>query len=362
MAEESFDEKTEQATPRKREDVRKKGQVAKSRELPSVAVLLASLVTLTLFGSFMYNHIQIIVKEAFSLITLSDPDVSDFLAFAQKMIGLFILTISPLLAAVFITAVLSNIMQVGFMLSSELIKPKLSKLDPIKGLGRLFSKQSLMELVKSLIKLAIVGGVAYIMIRKEVGNICILGNMELRPIFAYILRATFKIFVSCTLTMILLVIVDYAFQRWDFEKRIRMSKKEVKDEFKRTEGDPMVKSRIKSIQMQIARKRMMQSVPKADVVITNPTRLAIALCYDDSKMSAPKLLAKGAGKMARRIRELAEKHGIPIVENKELARNLYSFVEIDQEIPPVLYKAVAEVLAYIYKLRGYSTRGVASRL
>jgi flagellar biosynthetic protein FlhB len=158
------------------------------------------------------------------------------------------------------------------------------------------------------------------------------------------------------------VIVDYAFQKWDFEKRIRMSKKEIKDEFKRTEGDPLVKSRIKSIQMQIARKRMMQAVPKADVVITNPTSLAIALRYDGSTMNAPKLLAKGAGKMAKRIRELAQKHGIPIVENKELAQNLYSFVEIDQEIPPILYKAVAEVLAYVYKLRGHSTHGVASRL
>lgn len=354
MAEESFEDKTEKATPRKREDVRKKGQVAKSKELPSVAVLLASLVTLALFGSFMYNHIHIIMNEAFSLITLKDMNISYFIVFAEKMIGLFILTISPILAAVFITAVLSNIMQVGFILSSELIKPKLSKLDPIKDIGRLFSKQSFMELGKSLLKLAIVGGVSYIIMRREMDNFYILGNMELRSIAVYIFQTAFKLFISCTLAMIILVIIDYAFQKWDFEKQIKMSKKEIKDELKRTEGDPLVKSRIKSIQMQIARKRMMQAVPKADVVITNPTSIAVALRYDSSEMNAPKLLAKGKGKIAKRIKELAEKHGIPIVENRELAKSLYSFVEIGQEIPPILYKAVAEVLAYIYKMRGYS--------
>ncbi len=352
MAEESFEDKTEKATPKKREEARKKGEVAKSRELPSVAVLLAGLITLTLFGSFMYSHIQIIMKGAFSLPILNDLSISDFMVFAQRMINLFILVISPLLAAIFITAVLSNIMQVGFMLSAESIKPKLSKLDPIKGLGRLFSKQSFMELFKSLLKLAIVGGIAYLTIKSEMKNLTLLGDMELNSIIAYILLTIFKLFIRCTLAMIFMVVIDYAFQKWDFEKKLKMSKKEVKDEFKRTEGDPLIKSRIRSIQMQMARKRMMQAVPEADVVITNPTDLAVALKYDSSVMSAPKLLAKGAGKIAKRIKELAEKHDIPIVENKELAQSLYSLVEIGQEIPPVLYQAIAEVLAYIYKLKG----------
>jgi len=352
MAEESFEDKTEKATPRKREEARKKGQVAKSRELPSVAVLLAGLITLTVFGSCMYTHIQSIMRGTFSLPILNDLSLPDFMVFAQKMITLFILTISPLLAAVFITAVLSNIMQVGFMLSGELIKPKLSKLDPIKGLGRLFSKQSFMELFKSLLKLAIVGGIGYLMVKSEMKSVHLLGHMEINSIIAYILFTIFKIFISCTLAMIFLVVIDYAFQKWDFEKRLKMSKKEIKDEFKRTEGDPLIKSRIRSIQMQMARKRMMQQVPQADVVITNPTSLAVALKYDSSVMSAPKFLAKGSGKIAKRIKELAEKHDIPIVENKELAQSLYSLVDIDQEIPPALYQAVAEVLAYIYKLKG----------
>lgn len=358
MAEESFEDKTEKATPRKREEARKKGEVAKSRELPSVAVLLAGLITLTVFGSFMYSHIQIIMKGAFSLPILNDLSISDFMIFAQRMITLFIITISPLLAAVFITAILSNIMQVGFMLSAESIKPKLSKLDPIKGLGRLFSKQSFMELFKSLLKLAIVGGISYLTIKSEMKNLPLLGDMELNSIIAYILLTIFKLFIRCTLAMIFLVVIDYAFQKWDFEKKLKMSKKEVKDEFKRTEGDPLIKSRIRSIQMEMARKRMMQAVPEADVVITNPTYLALALKYDNSVMNAPKLLAKGSGEIAKRIKELAEKHDIPIVENKELAQSLYSLVEIGQEIPPALYQVVAGVLAYVYKLKGnYASAG-----
>jgi len=352
MAEESFEDKTEKATPKKREEARKKGEVAKSRELPSVAVLLASLITLTIFGSFMYTHIQTVMRESFSLPILKEVNIPEFMVFAEKTITIFILTLSPILAAIFITAVLSNIMQVGFMLTGESIRPKLSRLNPIKGFGRLFSKQSFMELFKSLLKLAIVSIVAYLTVRAEMKNVYLLGDMEFNSIVAYILLTIFKIFIRCALAMIFLVAIDYAFQKWDFEKRLKMSKKEVKDEFKRTEGDPLIKSRIRSIQMQMARKRMMQDVPKADVVITNPTSLALALKYDSSVMGAPKLLAKGAGEIAKRIRELAEKHDIPVVENKDLAQSIYSLVEIGQEIPPALYEAVAEVLAYIYKLKG----------
>ena len=352
MAEESFEDKTEKATPKKREEARKKGEVAKSRELPSVAVLLASLITLTIFGSFMYTHIQTVMRESFSLPILKEVNIPEFMVFVEKMITIFILTLSPILAAIFITAVLSNIMQVGFMLTGESIRPKLSRLNPIKGFGRLFSKQSFMELFKSLLKLAIVSIVAYLTVRAEMKNVYLLGDMEFNSIVAYILLTIFKIFIRCALAMIFLVAIDYAFQKWDFEKRLKMSKKEVKDEFKRTEGDPLIKSRIRSIQMQMARKRMMQDVPKADVVITNPTSLALALKYDSSVMGAPKLLAKGAGEIAKRIRELAEKHDIPVVENKDLAQSIYSLVEIGQEIPPALYEAVAEVLAYIYKLKG----------
>lgn len=351
MAEESFEEKTEQPTPKKRRELKEKGEVAKSKELPSVAVLLAALISLSLFGSYMYNHVQVIMKESFSLHSINPFGIPEFLEFAQNIIGRFIILLSPLFAAIFITAILSNIMQVGFILSGESITPKLSKIDPIKGFGRLFSKQSFMELCKSLLKLTIIGGVAFLTVKGEIKNFASLGDMELNLIFVYILKIFFKIFIRCSLAMIVLVIIDYAFQRWEFEKRIKMTKQEVKDEFKKTEGDPLIKSRIKSIQMEMARKRMMQDVPEADVVITNPTHLAVALKYDSSTMNAPKLIAKGSRKIAEKIKDIASEHGIPVLEHKELARNLYSLVEVGQEIPSTLYQTVAEILAYIYRLK-----------
>ena len=357
MAEENFGEKTEQPTPKKRKELRDKGEVAKSRELPSVAVLLSAMIALCLFGSYTYSHIQGIMRESFSLPTMNDLSIPEFLIFAQNVITDFILALCPLLAAIFITAILSNIMQVGFVLSGESIMPKLSKIDPIKGFGRLFSKQGFMELFKSLIKLVIVSGIAYLTVKDEMKTVATLGEMELRSIFAYIFIIFFKIFIRCGMAMIFLALMDYAFQKWEFEKRNKMTKQEVKDEFKRTEGDPLIKSRIKSIQMEMARKRMMQAVPEADVVITNPTHLAAALRYDSSSMNAPKLVAKGAGKIAKKIKDLAEEHDIPIVENRELARNLNSHVEIGQEIPPILFQAVAEVLAYVYKIKSNYSHG-----
>lgn len=358
MAEESFEEKTEQATPKKRQELREKGEVAKSRELPSVAVLLSALIALSIFGSYSYYHVQVIMKGAFSLPTMNDFNISEVIIFAQKVTTHFILALCPLLAVVFVTAILSNIMQVGFVLSGESITPKLSKIDPIKGFGKLVSKQAFMEVFKSLLKLVIIGSVGYLTVKGEMKNVALLGGMDLNAILFYILATIFKIFIRCTLAMIFLVVIDYAFQKWDFEKRNKMTKQEVKDEFKRTEGDPLIKSRIKSIQMEMARKRMMQAVPEADVVITNPIHLAVALKYDSLSMDAPKLLAKGAGKIAQRIKDLAEEHDIPIVENRELARNLHSLVDIGQEIPPVLFQAVAEILAYIYKIKSNHNFGL----
>ena len=351
MADQSSEEKTEKATLKKRQDTRKKGEVAKSRELPSVAVLLASLLTFVFFGAYMYSHIKMIMVSSFSLPLSREINVLEFINFAQEVIISFLVSLGPLLAFIVITAIFSNIMQVGFMVSTESITPKLSKLDPIKGFGRLFSKQSIMELFKTLVKLFIVSGIGYLTIRNEMRNIYQLGDMEINSIVVYVLGTTFKLFIRCTLAMIVLVVIDYAFQKYEFESKLKMTKQEVRDEQKNTEGDPQVKSRIRSIQAEMARKRMMQDVPKADVVITNPTRLAIAIKYDESAMNAPKLIAKGAGEIAKKIREIAQKHDIPIVENKELARSMYSQVEIDQEVPASLYQAVAEVLAYIYKLK-----------
>jgi flagellar biosynthetic protein FlhB len=356
MADQNFQEKTEKPTPKKRQDVRKKGEVAKSRELPSVAVLLSGLLTIAVFASYMNSQIRILMEKVFINLPTKDLDIADIVNLGQETIGLFLLITVPIMAAVFITAVLSNILQVGFLLSGETIKPKLSKLSPIKGFARLFSVQSLMEFAKSMFKLFIIGIVSYFSIKGEIDNIPALVDMELKGILAYILITTLKISLKCALAMVVLVAADYAFQKWQFEKRIKMSKQEVKDELKTSEGDPLVKSRIKSIQMEMSRKRMMQDVPNADVVITNPTHFAVAIKYDSLSMGAPQLLAKGADEVARRIKAIAKEHGIPIVENKELARNLFSSVEIGSEIPVSLYEAVAEVLAYIYKLKNNHQR------
>lgn len=351
MADRNFEEKTEKPTPKKRKDVRKKGEVAKSRELPSVAVLLTGILTMAVMAPFMSTQMRMVMEKVLIEFPVADFDLTDMVNLSQELIGLFLLMIGPIMAAVFIMAILSNILQVGFLLSGESIKPKLSKLNPLKGFARLFSMQSLMEFVKSVAKLTIVGLVSYLAIKGELDRIPGLMDMELGAILAYILITALKITVICALAMVVLVAADYAFQKWQFEKRIKMTKKEVKDELKTSEGDPLVKSRIKSIQIEMSRKRMMQDVPKADVVITNPTHFAVAIKYDSAVMGAPRLLAKGADAVAQRIKALAREHQIPVVENKELSRHLFAAVDIGQEIPVELYQAVAEVLAYIYKLK-----------
>ncbi len=351
MPDQNYEEKTEKPTPKKRQDVRKKGEVAKSRELPSVAVLLSGVLTLAAFSPHMNSQLRRVMEKTLFAFPSSEIGAADIINLSQDMIGLFLLIVGPIMAVVFIMAIISNVLQVGFLLSAESIKPKLSKLNPLKGLQRLFSIQSAMEFFKSMLKLGIVGVVSYFALKAELDTIPTLMDMELGAITTYILVTTLKITLACALAMVVLVAADYAFQKWQFEKRIKMTKKEIKDELKTSEGDPLIKSRIKSIQMEMSRKRMMQDVPKADVVITNPTHFAVAIKYDSLVMGAPQLLAKGADEVARRIKAIAKEHDVPIVENKELARNLFASVEVGKEIPVDLYQAVAEVLAYIYRLK-----------
>jgi len=352
LAEGDFQEKTEQATPRKRSEARKKGQVASSRELPSVAVLLAGLSTLYLFGAYMYSHIKFLMWDTFSMIATPNLSLPDFLAFGNIVIDRFIVIVLPVMIAVFVMAVLSNVLQVGWLLSWEAITPKLSKISPIKGIQQLFSLRTLVELFKSLAKLTLVGVIAYMTVKGEMDRLPSLADTGVQAILLYILKIAFKIFIKVSLAMLALAILDYAFQKWQFEKQLKMTKQEVKEEFKRTEGDPLVKSRIKKVQFEMAKRRMMQEVPKADVIVTNPVHLAIAIRYDSTEMSAPKVLAKGAGAVAEKIKALAEGYDIPIVENRWLAQNLYKMVDIGNEIPAMLYQAVAEVLAYVYRIKG----------
>lgn len=354
MAGESFQEKTEKATPKKREQAREEGQVARSLEVPSVLVLLAGITVLYISGVFFYKNFLGILRHSFTFDSIPNFNQSYCIMLAYQYILRLILILLPVMGAVFLTAICTNFFQVGFYVSLKAIEPKLDKLDIIKGFGRLFSLKSLVELIKSIVKLSVIAVVAYWAVKGETNQLFKVHDNNTAFILLFILKGIFKIFVWVILVMVIVAVLDYAFQKWQFEKQMMMSKQEIKDEAKQTEGDPQIKSRIRSLQYQAAKKRMMQEVPKADVIVTNPTHLSVAICYEPGSMNAPKIIAKGAGLIAEKIKEIAHQHNIPVIENKELARNLYKLVKIGEDIPIQLYRAVAELLAYVYKIKGRS--------
>jgi flagellar biosynthetic protein FlhB len=348
----SNQEKTEKATPKKREDARKKGTVAVSREIPSALILLVSLAAFYFWGRWMFSKLIDFMGSTFSRAGTIQLQPEQIEAFSLTVFQFFVIVLCPLMAAVVFSGIAGNVAQVGFLLTGEPLSPKLSKLNPLKGLKKLFSLRSLTELTKSLIKIGIIGGVTYLTVKEELFNIPGLVHFDIGDIFSYTGSMSFKIcFFSC-LALIVLAALDYAYQRWQYENDLKMTKQEIKDELKQREGDPTTKMRIKQIQIEMAQSRMMEEIPKADVVITNPTHLAIALKFDAEKMIAPKVLAKGADYLALRIKEIAEQHDIPIVEDKPLARMLFKTVEIGGFIPVDLYRAIAQILAYVYRLKG----------
>ena len=352
MAEESFQEKTETATTKRREKAREEGQVAKSMEIASVLVLLVGISVLYMFGAYFYPKLEQIIQELSRFQKIPEFNNQFCLLLLKKSVVYFLMFMLPVMGAVFITAFAANYVQVGFHLSSKAIAPKLSKFDVVKGFARLLSLRSLIELVKSIVKLTVIGTVAYFAVRGEVDQILKLYATSVPYIFLFVLKGFFKIIIWVLIIMIVVAVADYAYQKWQYEKDLKMTKQEVKEENKESEGDPQVKSRIRSIQLQAARKRMMRSVPDADVIVTNPTHLAVAIQYNPLTMRAPIVVAKGAGLVAERIKTIAGEHNIPVVENKELARNLYKTIEIGEPIGSDFYKGVAELLAYVYKIKG----------
>jgi len=344
-------EKTESATPRKREKAREEGNVAKSREIPTVLILLSSLITLTLAGSWMFWNLTDFMHSIFLGVGTADIRVETVNTLLHIVIKKVVLILLPLLSVLIIAGIAGNLFQVGFMWSGKTLKPKLSKLNPISGIKKLFSLKSLVELFKSILKLIIVGGVAYLAIKSEIDNFPGLVQFSVIELITFIGKVAFKITLYTCLVLIILAALDYFYQRWQYEKDLKMTKQEVKDEYKMREGDPKVKARIKSVQREMAQKRMMEAVPEATVIITNPTHLAIAIKFQID-MPAPLLVAKGAGFIAKQIKEIAQKHSIPVIEQKTLARIIYKTVEINEYIPEDLYKAVAEILAYVYRLKG----------
>lgn len=352
MADESRDqEKTEEATPKRREETREKGQVAKSRELASIAVLGGCLIYLYFGAPLLTGRLMEMMKTHLrqsGQMALSADSIQGLLLdlAVQTM-----LTLLPLLLVAMLCGFLANFFQIGFLLSAEAITPKFSKVNPGEGFKRLFSLNAFVEMVKNIFKIAIVGTVAYLTVSGELEAIVPLMDLGVAEILAYIGGVSFKILSTTCWVLVLLAVLDYLYQRWEHEKKIRMSRQEIKEENKQTEGDPQIKGRIKRLQREMARKRMMAAVPKADVVITNPTHLAVALRYDPETMQAPLVVAKGADLLAQKIREIASKHGVPIIENKPVAQVLYKMVAVEQGIPENLYKVVAEILAQVYALK-----------
>ncbi len=344
-------EKTEQATDKRREEAREKGQVAKSREIASVAVLFVCLIYFHFNAAGLLQKIMAIMSSSFRSAgqTVINMDNAPSLLIGYIFKVFFMLL--PLLGLICLVALAANVLQVGMLFSASAIQPEFSKLNPLKGLKNLLSLKSGVELIKNIIKISVVGFVSYQVIGDEFKNCLTLAEQSVWGIMIYLGKISFKILITTCWVLVLLAVLDYLYQRWEYEKGLRMSRQEIKDEFKNTEGNPIIKARIRRLQREMARKRMMAAVPTADVIITNPTHLAVALKYEQTKKSAPAVVAKGAGLIAEKIREVARENNVPVIEDKPLAQVLYKLVKVDDLIPENLYRSVAEVLAYVYRLR-----------
>jgi flagellar biosynthetic protein FlhB len=343
--------RTEAATPKKREELRRKGNIAKSREIPSAAVLLGGFLVLYFCSGYMLTGLSELLREFLS----SPPGRLSSVEGAHTLLaGLFTrcgAILAPVFAVTVFCAAAANVGQVGFLFTTVPLTPSLAKLNPAAGMSRIFSSGSVEEMAKAIVKFVVVGFLAWRIIRREIPLLP--GIIDRTPMetVAYMADISGTLLLQCGVALLVLAAADYLFQRWTYEKSIRMTKAEVKEEWRAQEGDPMVKGRIRSLQREKARRRILQEVPKADVVVTNPTHFAVALKYERGAMAAPRVTAKGADLLARRIRELAAEHGVPLVSRPPLARALYDAVDEGQEIPPDFYKAVAEILAHVYRIR-----------
>lgn len=340
-------EKTEDATEKRREESRKKGQVAKTPDLAQTATLLSGVVILNIMFKFMYDLLYVNFKNSFY-----NMDITKFTQekleeiFLNNML-LFFMIVSPVLLAILISGVAANYIQIGFLFTTEPLKPSFSKINPISGLKNMFSLKKLVELLKTIIKLIIIGVYGYSVVKSNYNDILKIPFLDFFSSFVLIFKISYTIVFKIAIALFVLAVVDYFYQKWEYEKSLKMSKQEIKEEMKQTEGNPQLKAKMRAMQRDMIRRRMIQEVPKATVIITNPTHLSIALRYDNT-MSAPVVIAKGADNIAFRIREIAKENEIPIVENKPLARALYKSVEIGNEVPEEYYKAIATILQHIY--------------
>lgn len=350
-------DKTEKATPKKRRDARKKGQVFQSREITSSILLLFIFIALRVLGGNIYTQLSGFLVKSVTEYTVIDnlymPDIVKK-AFTDGVI-VFLTVAGPLFLVAILTVYVLGYAQVGFLFTLEPLKPNFSRISPLSGLKRVFSSRSVVELLKAIIKITVVGYVAYSYINGQTQAIMSLMDTEILSIGVFLCKSTLDMAIRICVVLLIIGVFDYLYQWWDYEKSMKMTKEEIKEEYKQTEGNPEIKQKIKQKQRQLSMRRMMQEVPKADVIITNPTHFACALKYDLKVSQAPVLIAKGQDYIAMRIKEIAKENEVEIVENKPLARTIYDTVEIGNAIPPELYQAVAEVLAFVYNLKGKNT-------
>ncbi|MFH2054993.1 MAG: flagellar biosynthesis protein FlhB [bacterium] len=352
MAEqESFQEKTEKATPKKIRDAREKGQVARSQELSSVAVMLTGGLALLTLGPMMAANLRGMATWLFQdccHFTLTSESTPKLLMQFGATAGI---AAAPVIGFIAVIAVGVSYLQVGNLFSTKALEPKLDRISPTSGFKRLINARAFFNLGRDILKLAIIVLVAFFAIKREVPIFVSFPDLSVAQIAAQMFDIAFRVAFKVVATLIVIAFADFAWQRFDYFKGLRMTKQEVKDELKQTEGNPLIKGRIRSLQREVARRRMMADVPKADVVVTNPTHVAVALKYDSQAMAAPTVVAKGQRLIAEAIKRIAKEARVPIVENKPLARTLFKTVEIGMQVPASLYRAVAEVLAYVYSLK-----------
>lgn len=357
MAEsESGQEKTEAATSRKREQAREEGQVPKSQDANTAMMLVAGVVAFYIYGPSLYLNIGDDIREYFERAAdLNITSVSIYSVLVEVSLRVLYL-LAPFFIILILVALAVNYMQVGFLIAGKALQPKFSRINPIEGIKRLFSLRSVVELLKSMGKMFIIVPVMIYTVWGLLDEMPDMMNLEVFEILIYISLNALDVAIRALIILIILALIDYSYQRWQYEKDQRMTKEEVKQEMKDIQGDPHIKARIRSIQQEMSRKRMMQEVPQADVVVTNPTEYAIALKYTTGEMDAPRVVAKGRGAIAKKIREIAIENSVPIVENRILAQSLYKLVDVGGYIPGEMFQAVAEVLAYVYRLNNRSFR------
>lgn len=347
------EEKTEKATPKRRREAREKGQVAKSREVVSSILLLSMFWTIKLLSKYLYQNLSIVFNKFFTFYQYGeelykDGNIKSVLyysieAYARLMV--------PILFVAAAASLLANYLQVGFLFTLKPLMPNLNKINPFEGFKRLFSKNSIVELLKAILKILLIGYFIYDFFRDNYRAIPSLLEMDLNNSIIFIGNAIISIGIRASVVLLVLSLFDYGYQLWEFEKNLKMSKQEIKEEYKQVEGNPQIKSKIREKQRQLSLRRMMAEVPKADVIITNPTHLAIAIKYDSNIAEAPYIIAKGKDLIAQRIKDAADTNEIPIIENKPLAQALYKSVDIGEQIPEDMYQAVAEILAFVYSIK-----------